>query len=321
VTSARGWSVDRGPDACTTYCWLSDHEVLHFGSGSHGGTSLFRADVRSQSQTECRRLAVLFRETHGDPDGLVASPDARYVLWHGSSQNMVLASVDGNTLRQYFSRAREVGEYYWLGTIGSRWIAILSEYEYHVRPFVRTTVRDPDVPTQDPTVIVDRASFDVRPGGVVTQDGDGLHLLGSEWGSESPRAVSQFAQLSRYSLIAPHKPPQVVKWRLPRNAVVVGRAISRDARRVAWLLHIDTVSPFEELLDRLLRRTPKERPTLGIWVSEVEQPGIEEIGHLAVTGPHPESPDMLDGDTLQWLPGSKKLSFVYKDQLYVVDAP
>jgi len=48
---------------------------------------------------------------------------------------------------------------------------------------------------------------------------------------------------------------------------------------------------------------------------------MEEIGRLRTGGRHPELPDLLDMDTVQWLPGGKRISFVYDGYLYVVDAP
>jgi hypothetical protein len=55
-----------------------------------------------------------------------------------------------------------------------------------------------------------------------------------------------------------------------------------------------------------------------LWVSRLNSTGMTEIGHQLAL---PETQDEDDIGGLQWLPGGKKISFIYRDTLYTVAAP
>jgi hypothetical protein len=57
---------------------------------------------------------------------------------------------------------------------------------------------------------------------------------------------------------------------------------------------------------------------VGLWVSDLDGRNLREIGHLAL---HPAANSDTDGpdpEDVQWLPDGKRLSFLYKQALWIV---
>jgi hypothetical protein len=101
----------------------------------------------------------------------------------------------------------------------------------------------------------------------------------------------------------------------PPGVKMEGAKVSSSGQRIAWICSQFYISPFVLWLHRWLPRistNPQRR--FGLWVSNIDGSRMHEIGHVLLA-PQDEAPTTFE---LNWLPGDKRLSFVYKAALYTV---
>ncbi len=85
---------------------------------------------------------------------------------------------------------------------------------------------------------------------------------------------------------------------------------------------VETQSPLDEWVHRLFPAYPAPMRTHPqLWLIDLKSGVVEEIAHLRISGPRPDTPELLDTYTLQWLPDGRKISFVYGEDLYAIDVP
>ena len=62
----------------------------------------------------------------------------------------------------------------------------------------------------------------------------------------------------------------------------------------------------------------RPHPTVGLWVSQLDGSNMHKIGHMTPMVPKGALNASLETSYIRWLPGVKKLSFVYDDTLWTV---
>ncbi len=113
------------------------------------------------------------------------------------------------------------------------------------------------------------------------------------------------------------------KPRLPvSHACVIGLVLSPRGDRLAWRIHESGRGSWlpgflQDVLVRLSRWEwiPRERPSVGLWVSNVDGSNMRLIGRERTTS---QTPRGFDG--LCWSPNGTRLLFRLDDRLYTVSA-
>lgn len=170
-------------------------------------------------------------------------------------------------------------------------------------------VHDLDRPKQATRLNVRVNPFDETLVGITQEE----HLLLRHWNGRDAAGSVQIADIGTQ---APSAPVRRFAINLPISAIVERAEISSDGKRLAWLLEYDYSAPHAQWLHRLwpsYKLTAESR--LGLWVSRLDGAEMTEIGHKY----YEDRPGELTD--LQWLPGDKKISFIYNDALYTVDVP
>lgn len=246
VASVDGWMIDRGPDACMAWGWVSDHEILHLYE-KRNGREFFRLDTTTGLRTPLPALTKLFNDTHGDPDGFEVSPDGRKVLWIG------------------MQRGRDVE-----------------------RPLTYIAP-------------LDATSYERRPLG--EQNGY------ARWKGDSPAWV-------RMEELMPDRPPGAV----PPGMAVQDLRLSPRGDRLAWKLSQPATPRLPDLLSRWFPSIkPPAKTLLSLWVSRADGREMHKIGSIERREETNEL-FMLEPDDIRWTPDGKRLSFIYRNALYVVPA-
>jgi hypothetical protein len=138
-----------------------------------------------------------------------------------------------------------------------------------------------------------------------------MQMAGGVLRTESKKDAVDFCELDLASGAAPRK------WtvHLPEEWIIKQVVFSPRADHVAWVFHQHYISPLLTHLKRLglpIRAKPVEETM--IYVSRNDGTEMREIG-IAPT------PEEADQDVeVTWLPGGKRLSFVYKNVLYTIPA-
>ena len=257
VARTINWNVDRGPDSCITYGWLSADELLFCASSD---PPIRKLNVRTGEEYTLTQLGIYFHSTKGDVDGLVVSPDRNWAMWTGGADTTVCSSIDGTVCRQYNWPKNGYVDNYWLGESGARWIEIR-----HRR--AKTDGPGPVICSllHEETARTDRERSigfpHVNSGSrstVATDEPNGIFL----WEADSPPSRRQLTtpvfNVTRYSSNGemPHPFPQHV----PKGCRVENVSIAPDGKRAAWLLSLEKRDPLRDLLDAILRR-PVALPT------------------------------------------------------------
>jgi len=103
---------------------------------------------------------------------------------------------------------------------------------------------------------------------------------------------------------------------VPESATVEEIQFSPDGTRVAWLFKRRHDTLIGQLERRVFHRSPPVQETLELLVSKLDGSQMHLVGWMRYPVERPRP--VYRG--LKWLPGGRKLSFVYKKQLWVVPA-
>lgn len=107
---------------------------------------------------------------------------------------------------------------------------------------------------------------------------------------------------------------------MPDGAEIRDIALSPQGDRLAWSLFSKRVPPMRAFLAKLLPSLVKNAtPSYGIslWTSRTDGKELRELGFQEVKPNDPALPEPVD---LRWTPDGKRLSFRYKEALYVMSA-
>jgi hypothetical protein len=171
-------------------------------------------------------------------------------------------------------------------------------------------LHDLEKPGQDKRLPITMKGTFIRIAGITQQDRLLLEYVG-------PVPSPNLIQMADYSLLSASTTVHNSTIRLPMSSGVLDVALSSKGDRLAWLLGYDDEPPgFLWWLHQLLPSFPwHPQRRVGLWVSRLDGSGMAEIGH------QPALPDgQQEVSHLQWLPGDKQISFLYKDALWTVPA-
>ncbi len=323
VTDTHGWEVDRGPDACITYGWLSGQEVLFCRGGFLSNSPLWRRNVRTGKETPLKALSRLFHDTKGDPDGVKVSPDGRWVLWHGGQDDTVCAAVDGSSSFRSHP-ANNYSSFGWLGGSDDQWVEFIQANKHSPGRLSTVILHKAASQTTQPLPPTDM-SWEPWSDGIAVQNAAGACMLMQPTRRElGDMPKTDRMEITQTVLASPAPPPHRFEIRVPPGSTVHRIVLSPDGKYAAWALQTHFANPILERIHRLVPSVSAPfRDCIGLWVSRVDGSEMHEIGHLRDTinsskGDPREGNGWIDDYTLRWLPDGKQLSFVYKDALYRV---
>jgi len=313
VDSHDGW---RQP-----YRWISDHQILvdHWQEEE----PLYTYDIRTQQEVCLKALNQKLNRGHctSDMDWLRVSPDGTRLLWSQFSSSPVHGIwMDGS---HFFTevppRNSEIPpwtEVRW--TEDSRhWVAFAKS------PSGATEARiyyDGD-PAHKPTIVPVAASDHSVPLETIDLDTTqslvlGDHILAcAAYDTERDKGSAEIVDIGIGAHVTGLKTRHIT---LPPHAYIEDIVLSPQGDRIAWLL---SMRGGPDWLLQLQRRIPRvhlqaERVE-GVWISRIDGAEMHEISRREVDTKHRFPPRL---DQLQWVPGSKRLSFMYQDALYTVPA-
>jgi hypothetical protein len=118
-------------------------------------------------------------------------------------------------------------------------------------------------------------------------------------------------KIREYSLLPAIKRLRSLRVSSPPGVVLQWAEISPNGEQILWQCTQTYISPIAAWLHRWIHRVPAEpQQRYGLWASRIDGSGMHEIGHINLSS----DSDRLD--SIQWLPDSKRVGFVYKDSLY-----
>ncbi len=303
VASTKDWW------GCRFHCgvdiqWVSDHEVFHATFLGHYDPDRMGCEQRLTRvacllDTRTRRDQRLPRATQAldslDPecvDSSAISPDGKWFAWSYRWDKCLLVEVKGG--RRYAYPEDDDGCYrsvLWM-TDSRHWLEAF-RVNGRVHHLVLHDVRKPDVARQLPIggrgELLDDLAW-------ASPEDDPIALRRT-WRSKGGLPVVEVLSVS---LRGSRSPKRLALVDVPGGRNYYTYAISPDGKRLAWAVEA---------------ATSKGRVRAELWVTDLRGGHRRRLGALPVSAP----PDELRLE-LQWLPGAKRLSFVWNEMLYTVAA-
>lgn len=303
LTDTHGWVIERGPDACVIYAWLSEHEILHLGISIP--YSFYIRDVTTGRDSALHRLSQFFRATGGDVEVVQLPSDRRWLLWRDGDNNVLGSTLDGSRRFRWNHGRMPTGFIAWLGD-SRRWIELIPKGRS------RTVMRIHrlDSPEDVRTVALPPAplKLDYAFSFSLTADDRLLEDItsGGDWGHGIARIVE--VPLTQTEAACTH----IV--RIPHGTPGTPAIFSSNGTRMAWHLYPDGPTPswVKSILPFL--KNPK-RVRAELWVSSIDGSRMREIGHVDIG-----RDDFYEPGYVRWMPGNRRLSFVWHGALWSVDA-
>lgn len=299
--------------------WLSDHEVLHFRKGV-----LYRYDATTKADTPLTQLTRQMKASHCYLYFLEASPDGRQVMWGRSANNpLFVATVDGARREQWPSDGG-MTEPFWCMD-GKHWMQFFfggtGASDVH---WTKAQVHNLDAPHSSETF----GSFPPSLKGldvlaapsadrIVARTRDAVKFLppkprnGTKHAdgsvSFSMREIVTNRAVQTLSVWSLRQPTPLHEWTVKLPGKVQEVSVSPDGERAAWLL---------------MPTMPKTHPRgpvayASLWVSGLDGTGLHKVGDFTVTRRAARKGIGFPSQVL-WVPGGKRLSFVYRDSLWTV---
>jgi len=325
VTNMDGW--DR---AYRDYMWASDHEAILYSITPDDQVRLVSHNTLTGMEKPLIGLAQRLEERQGKYNGYWLSPDGNWMLY----SNFYMASVsatprDGARRLTWRSklwndpqlpRKPTLAEY--LGWTGIHWLPdsrrwIQPGSDSSGREATRLMVRSIDTPKEDGVIAIPKSCRSLFEG----ENSEAMvwlseaHLVLQTWtvepGEESTAHSVDFYEAD----LKKDVPPRHWTVEVPREWTIEKVLVAPHADNVGWVFHRHYVSPLLTELHRLglpIRLTPAEETM--VYVSRADGTEMREIGTTST--PQDANQDV----EIKWLPGGKRLSFVYKNMLYTVSA-
>lgn len=315
--------------------WVSDHELLvrHDGPADKktyhdhilvAESYVFEIyDVEKRTKTLCNALTDWFNQQYSNWNyQLTLSPDGkRLLLWQNTMHRRGggILNLDGTGGRTW--------EYTYAGNIGDWRLAWMSDSQ---RWSEVGTELGKDEPSQIRIYRVDdvaRKAFETKslPSNitsslncwVVSPD----RLLSADWEpfesdieSTTPPSAAQAVTISETLLAEKPVPAKTHEILLPKGYELHTMRISPNGDRIVWVLDQRYIPSFRLFLKRWFPRLEaKEEAYQSLWVSRTDGCAMRELGRVSVK---PEVVSSLE--EVNWLPGGKRLAFVYENHLFTV---
>lgn len=317
VAALESWTYKDQLGPHRTYSWLSDHEVLHtVPSTSPPGMRAAYFDIKTIEDRPTPGLNTVIGENNHritwtiSPDGKNITLPAR-VGTHEMLRSRFTPSAD---FLGPSRAARSELSGYWMTS--DRWITL------HFRSGHGMSSTHP-----------------ILEGWVYSMD-SGKPVSVSALSEDVSYAAAKFGASIRaasgklYSLIdanpnggrlpylavesVPIKPGEPAKYALefPPGWRCYSHWVAPSGTRILWLL---TAGPQPRASGALARWFPwlqgNVGPRSGLWVSDANGANFREIGHV-----YDDSRGSQYIEQVHWVPGEKRVSFLYKDALYTAPA-
>jgi hypothetical protein len=306
--------------------WLSDHELLHIHR-----KALYLYDTTAHTDTALPKLTYQVKSSNCPIAFLTAAPGAPWVMWGQSANSPIyVASVDGLKRWQWPSDGGMTMPY-WCAD-GQRLIQFVFSGDPKTVHYTDAYVNDVHTPTQSKMVGSLPPGFQslevlvvVSEHHVVARTPDPVTFGNSK---PLPKSVQKMMKklkkadrsdgTSTFTFteqITTRNLQDITVWdldvptplhryavSLPAQAQEV--AVSPQGDRVAWLLMPS-------------KSRGRAVPTVSLWVSGLDGTSLREIGSVRWTS----QSQMGDIPTqVHWLPGGKRLGFIYGNSLWTVPA-
>lgn len=310
---------------CLEYYWLSEHEILAFryrdrwsnyvestGQYQYPGSyaDIVRIDTRTGMETHLASLLKALNRGHASVgvDKRI-SPDGKQLVWMGNDGAAHTSTLDG-TLRDTWKESKfdfRNPDLTWLGD-GQR----LTTVTYYSKTTLTAITRTPDhhITARSPISMPALPPSDFWS--LNTQvASDGRILLPTYLNEPHPHQATILTIDLKRSHAVPYTFP------LPRSENVNSILISPRGDRIAWVFAfpIYAHSGMEALLINIRQGSwTMTSPLIGfgnsLWISSIDGSDMHEIGPFVDT-------DGMYG--LQWMPDSRRLSFLLDKNLYTID--
>jgi hypothetical protein len=307
----------------SNYGWLSDHELLHFLPGE----TLASFDLQTKTETPLPALARLVKGSSASFDGLNVSPDGRWVLWGERGYNSLFVAATDGFVRFQWPGYGGLSEAYWL-TDSHHWLQNVfggnkSIGQIHLRnvdtPYVSQTF--PTVPTSLQGLNILAALSQDRllirtpdPSTVVKA----FSLPGARSVKEIQTTYRDKQQLSLWNL---RSGSLLRQWTIHLPGLASDVHVSPQGDRMAWLLQNNRALPWDTLLHRLFPAWRMVKHfSMSLWVSRLDGSQMHEVGSIVLRSPAVRAGQISWPWNIRWLPGGKRLSFLYNDALWTVPA-
>jgi hypothetical protein len=320
--------------------WLSDHDailLIYHSDGDHFEFTHLNADTGSQTSMVAlnRKYATLLKATTITPlmrfpndmhrveihipINCSMSSDKQWLFFCGSGSG-------GNVYKAPFATtldgSREISfpdadlpyKPLWLHD-NRHWIEPVYDFTTEGEPVlpVKANFHDLGDPKQMRSISITGTIPGEILGGITKSD----RLLQLDEGAFKAPATT--VKMADYAILPSANAVHRYRLRLPMMANVSDVVISPGGGRLAWLLEYDSTPPLTALLHRFIASVPLHSSRMiGLWVSNLDGSEMTEIGHMSVL-PTRQNLDYIG--ELQWLPGEKRLSFIYRGGLYTVETP
>ena len=316
--------ISLGPDNSTRVAgkiggvmqpWLSDHEVLHFR-----GSQLYRYDVAAKTDT---LLAGLTHQVKSSPCFLYfleASPNGQQVFWGMSANNPIfVATVDGARREQWDGDGGMTQPFWCAG--GKHWLQFHfggSPTALHFTKIERHSLEAPQTSEtfQSPPPGLNGLDILAAPSAdeVIARTPDVVKFETSKPSKGVKQADGSMAftftdtpTLRRAQTILVwnlHEAQPLHRYAIDLPGKVYEVAVSPDGERAAWLLQDGT----------------GKIGAMALWVSKLDGTGLRKLGNFGAGGKASYGSGMNFPLQVVWVPGGKKVSFLYGGALWTVPA-
>jgi len=306
TVKAWSWEGAFHPD----YFWLNDREFL-FGESYHTQdmgrfeyAHFFKYNIRTRHKTPVKSLeqwVSMFYHCQA-----AVSPNGRWLLWQSVDGGTSVAAIDGSYHREWntpdgwdSSISWERDSLHWSEARKSSQspaLTRLSRYDIHrSEPISVRTIPERLTPN------------DIESNGLtVTSSAVLLVVSRRDNGNASAKSTTAIRPASKSLLPATLVRPNIVDAQP-----------SPDGKSIAVVVGHGMEGPTRERDDANIHRAPTHFRDYTLFICNSNGSGTHEIGSWK----EPVYPNiLLDFEDLRWLPGSRTLSFFYKDTMYTVPA-
>jgi hypothetical protein len=315
-----------------TFLWLSDHEVLFcripslpknvLQSGPVKPFKLFRLDVATGEEQILTALTKQMNQAYGEVHILAVSPNGRWLLWEtrGTDEgDAFISTLDGTHSIPWKSKADWPSSGFRGWTSDSQHWAEFGmdwdDYKVNEELYTSALIYSLDQPGKTKRLRFDPASRVHYQCAASFAPPNRLLVANPPVHSDKPLTATEI-EIVDSTLADVIAPSHRYKVPVPPGAEVRDIVFSPEGDRVAWMLRFPNQHIWPEFLCRLipaLKASPKV--SHAIWVSRIDGSQMHEVGHMEV--PTAQANAYFE---LKWVPGGKRLSFIYQDTLYTVPA-
>jgi len=299
------------------YCWLSDHEMLLIRGGNYAPSRVQHLDLSTGHTERLPRLEAAVNKFNFEED-IFPSPDGKWLLFppFDGEPNASLVMRNGDRIVAQLTHG--VTALAWQPG-SARWIHLTYNSVSTPPGYLNVTgitVHDASHPGSIQTLPVTQPVAMQYLDDPIITPANHLVMASSvpDAAQDEPVALAVADCVLGAREITPVRKRTIP---LPQGASLgYGEPIlSPQGERIAYTCQIERRSPWQSWLHRWLPRvTVPAQHYLAIYVVRLDSARTYEIGHI----PIPNSDNMLGG--LHWSPDGSRLSFTYRDRLYVVPA-